>query len=164
MKSKEKKGSSSRKNKEAITANNGVIFAYSKCTCTCACTPIYPDPHFAASSESCSRGFYSFKLESRYVHGKPAEHKGFTSQESEMQFLTEAFFNTQMFPGRGRWGPPSAPPVQLEIWAMLCFGPEMPYLVVWLVLWRDWNPFLGQCRILELFRLEKTSKFIKSKC
>lgn len=50
------------------------------------------------------------------------------------------------------------------IWANLCFGLEMPYLILWLVLWRDWNPFLGQCRILELFRLEKTSKIIESKC
>lgn len=114
--------------------------------------------------------FYSFKLESRYVHGKPAEHKGFTSQEGERQFLTD-FFNTQMFPGpvthhwkpayscRCRWGPtPSAPPVQLVIWAKLSFGPEMHCLVLWLVLWRNRNPFLGQCRILELFRLETPLK------
>lgn len=57
--------------------------------------------------------------------------------------------------------PPVHPSAASDL-GYLCFGPEMPYLILWLILWRDWNPFLGQCGILELFRLKKISKIIES--
>lgn len=158
-KSEGKKGSSNRKNKEAITANSGVIFAYSKCICywRCACTSIYPVPHFSTSPESCSWWFYSFMLETRYVHGKPAELKVFTSQEGEMQFLTGAFFNTQKLPGpatrhwrpacscRYRWGP-STPPMQMVIWATRVL--DLRCLIL------SFGLFFGGSRILSLGNVE----------